>query len=337
MKVAGAGLLLLAGVLAGCTQPGAPERAEQAGQRLAPVAGPTKADRVVPVELRERARITLPPGDGDDIVAVGGSIWVKLQDGHLVRVDPSTNKVAASIALDAPGLPADRHCQGLGTDGTSVWTCATRAKTTPIVRIDPATGKVVETFDVDKASDQVTLPYALGRIWVLTGDGSTLVGLKPGGDMVTLPLEMACSQVTGRGPDLLLTCPLRDTVLRVDATTGKTLARAQVRRPVLISATSRDAWVAGTEGLLRMDAKTLEPTTLYAILNAQNAGAVVATDDEVWVRVAGTFLYRIDPRSGSLTEHVTADPRLSGGSVLVTDDSVWTTAFGNRLLFRLAR
>ncbi len=255
----------------------------------------------------------------------------------MVRVDPRTNKVVGRIRLDEPGLDFRRHCQGLGTDGESLWTCAMNAKTAPIVRIDPATGKVVEKFAVDKHYDQLWLPYASGRIWVLTNAGHTLTGLRPGGDVKNLQLELVGAQVTGSGGALLVTSTLDDTVSRIDAETGKLLNKATVSRPTAVSATKSDAWVATTEGLVRMDAETLAPKTTYKILSGQNADDVLATDDEVWVRVKGKFLYRIDPRSGAITDQITADPLLSGGSVLLTDGSVWTTAYDNRLLLRVSR
>jgi outer membrane protein assembly factor BamB len=323
-------------LLTGCGGSRPPEATRSTGTPT-PVPGPDRPDRVVPLAQRLQARITVPPGDGDDVVEVGGSIWIKMEDGYLTRVDPATNKVVDHIRLDEEHLDFRRHCQGLGTDGTSLWTCAANASTAPIVRVDPATGEVVERFGVDKYYDQLWLPYAAGRIWVLTDGGRTLAGLHEGGDVEELALPMTGTQVTGSGDALLVTSALEDAVVRLDPSSGEVLAEATVRRPTALSATAEDVWVGTTDGLVRLDARTLRPRTVYRVLGGADTGDVAAADDEVWVRVRSGFLYRIDPASGAVTDQVTADPRLSGGSVLVTEDSVWTTAYDNRALFRLSR
>ena len=174
----------------------------------------------VPLAQRTQARIKMPI-DGDDMVEVGGSLWIKSEIGYVIRVDPRTNRVLGKIRLDDKGLPFKRYCQGIGTDGTSVWTCSTHLKTTTMVRLDPTTGAVVESFDIDKFYDQLRLPYVDGRIWVSADGGRTLAGLRAGGDVRRLALDKACGQVAGNGSSLVVSCFIDGVVQRVDARDGQ--------------------------------------------------------------------------------------------------------------------
>ena len=67
----------------------------------------------------------------------------------LVASDPATNMMVGAIKVDTSTL-LDHHCQGLGTDGEVVWACsASRVEDNTaidVVRIDPGTQSVVETF-----------------------------------------------------------------------------------------------------------------------------------------------------------------------------------------------
>src|SRR4051794_26470086 len=139
----------LAALIAGCSSNDSDKTSAQAAD--SPSASPTVVAvdpaQVVPLADRVLARIQMPI-DGDDLVEVGGSIWVKSEIGYVVRVDARTNRVLGRLRLDDKGLPSKRYCQGIGTDGTSVWTCSTHLKTTSIVRLDPRTGKVAETFGI---------------------------------------------------------------------------------------------------------------------------------------------------------------------------------------------
>jgi streptogramin lyase len=293
--------------------------------------------QTVPLPSRLAARIQLPT-DGDSLVELGGSVWIKSETGVLIRVDARTNRVLGTVQLDDRGLPFRRHCQGLGSDGQSVWTCATNLKTTPVVRLDPVTGKVQEKFAVDKSYDQLRMPYVDGRIWVLVDGGKTLAGLRSGGNVLRLPLEKQYSNVTGSGDDLVLASTLENSVVRVDAQSGKVLASADVQQAGVLSGTDEDVWIGSAEGLLRLDAKSLRRKAVYKELSPQISGDVVALPDEVWVRLKGErFLYRIDPATNEVTDFVKADPNLSSGSVLVTDDAIWTTAYDNQRLLRLHR
>jgi outer membrane protein assembly factor BamB len=329
------GMMLAMSVLLTACGGGGDESSTGPRSQSKPTVANASPQVVVPLEKRLIGKAHIP--DGDTMVEVGGSVWVKTDDGQLVRVDPATTRVTGRLQLDQRGL-GQRYCEGIGSDGTSVWTCATNADATPIVRVDPVTAKVVQRYEVDKNFDQLNIPFVNGMMWVLTDDGSTITGLRAGsGSPYKLELGVRCLQATGDGSDLVLTCPADDSVRRVDVETGKTLAKRHLERPYILSASKSSVWVGTTAGVERLDAKTLARLTLFPGIELETTGDIAASDDEVWVRTQGPFLYHIDPNSLRVTEQVSANPALSGGSLLVTDDALWTTAFNDSTVFHLRR
>ncbi len=71
---------------------------------------PVPADPVVvPVSERTEARFDIIGGP-DWLTEADGSLWVKVDDGRVVRIDPATNEVEAEIQAgsDTRDLPGDR-------------------------------------------------------------------------------------------------------------------------------------------------------------------------------------------------------------------------------------
>jgi virginiamycin B lyase len=120
-------------------------------------------DRIDPVSNRVIARITVPFNlNGEGQIAIGaGAVWVPDLSGRVSEINPGTNKVSATFALD-PGLVALTF--GFG----SIWGTNTGAST--LVRMAP-NGKVLATISV--VSQPRFLTADPSGIWVLgQGDGS---------------------------------------------------------------------------------------------------------------------------------------------------------------------
>ena len=150
------------------------------------LAGATTIDAstATTVPLADVQDAELELGSPDYLVELDGTVWVKLDGGDVVAVDPATAKELRSLDVD-PGQ--EQLCQGLGAGGGYLWTCTG----SDVVRIDPETATIVDTIPAAKIPDQANLPFQEGRIWVLGGNGDRLVGIdaasaKPG-DPVALP------------------------------------------------------------------------------------------------------------------------------------------------------
>ena len=147
----------------------------------------------------------------DEWLAGGaGSVWVKTADGYVQRIDPATNQVVANIEVPPLRTPPARN--GLGASDEAVWTCSER----DIVRIDPATNTVAATVPVDKIVDQGQIPIAFGQAWVLTGDGSTLVGIAEDAVVTEIDLGTRCTELTASETAIWAACPIDGVVVAVD-------------------------------------------------------------------------------------------------------------------------
>ena len=290
------------------------------------------------ISFEERLLATIDIKYPDEIAFVQGFIWVKTDDGHVIKVDPVTNSVVGDIKVDTTSDPY-HYCQGLGTDGENIWACSASGdedhRTIDVVRIDPNSQSVVETVKVGKIFDQFNMPFLLNQIWVLSGSGDKLVGI----DITTnqpspaIDLGARCFQVAVVSGSLLLTCKHDNLILRIDPEKMEVTERLTFPNPRNIAATENGIWLSQDNAIVRLDTKSLNPVTTFPILsNAE----IFATKEAVWVRLEDGFLYQIDPVSNQLIEQIKNDQNLSIGSILVTPDSIWTTASDDDLLIRLS-
>jgi streptogramin lyase len=269
----------------------------------------------------------------DGLAVLGDAVYVKTDKGDVVRVDRSSGTIVGSVEVDQQN-DAGHYCMGIGSDGTSLWTCSAGPDGTDLVRLDPETLDITERAGVDKVFDQLTLPVVDGRVWSIVGAGDHVTVVDEStSDTASYPLGRRCFQLAATTDRVFLTCSLSDEVLALDAGTGKVLVTADVQNPVNISAVGDDVWVSGSDGLHRLTAD-LEPVTTYAGLSAGPEGDLVATPDAVWIRQPEGFLFRLDLASGESTRYV-IDPVPSGGSVLATGDEVWVSEFNDNVVRRV--
>jgi streptogramin lyase len=261
----------------------------------------------------------------------GGYLWVKQDDGMVVRIDPRTARPSGKLRADTK---SEHLCQGLGSGGGAVWSCSG----SDIVRIDPKRLTVTDSIPVGKVFDQGKLVFVGGRIWVLTGEGDSLVGIDAASASPGSPIALpdACSEL-GAGPDTIwVLCPFAGKVLAVDPAGASVEAELEIDSPTFAVATESDLWVGSAGDLVRVDLETLEPVARYVGLDPGPDGDVAVDGEEVWVRTPAGFLHRIDAASNTVAEQIEPDEALSGGAVLFAEGSLWTTAFDDSLLLRLS-
>jgi hypothetical protein len=267
-------------------------------------------------------------GGPDWLVATAGSLWVKRDDGHVNRIDPETGDIEAEIVTRVTSTDG---CNGLGVSADAVWTCSGP----DIVRIDPETNEVTDTIPTGKVFSQGRLVEAADRIWVLSGTGDQLVGVTTAdntpGDPVALPV--ACTDLAVADGVIFAACPDADTVLRFDPATGSVTAKVTVPGASQISGTSGAIWVAGADGLMRLDPSSLATQLTVPGMATGWLGSVLAGPADVWVRGDDPFLTRIDASTGARTRIVSAP--YGAGDVLVDGDRVWTSDNEGSLLVRL--
>lgn len=277
----------------------------------------------------------------DEMVFVSGFVWAKTADGHLVAVDPSSNEVVVDVKVDTTSDP-HHYCQGMGTDGTDIWACSAGGdadnRTIDVVRFDPRSESVVATFAVDKVFDQLDLPVAGGKVWVLTELGTELVGIDVSTNEISpaISLGVRCFQLAAAGDGLLATCALDNLLLSVDVARGEVVAEVSVSNPRQIAASDSGIWVSQDSAIVRLDPETLQPTVrITGLPNVGFTGDVLVTEDAIWVRQEDAFLYRFDPDTLAVVEQISPAVPLSGGGVMIASDALWVTAYDDNLLARL--
>ena len=278
----------------------------------------------------------------DEIVFAQGFIWTKTADGHVVQVDPATNAVVGDIKVDTTS-DIYHYCQGLGTDGQNIWACSASGeednKTIDVVRVDPQTQSVVETFKVGKIFDQFDMPFLANQIWVLSGSGDKLVGIDVTSNQPNPAIDLGtrCFQLAVVDQMLMATCALDNLVLQIDPAKKEVTARVTVKSPRFIAGNENGVWIVQDNAVVRLDPISLQPIIAFTQLsNVGISGDIFVTEDAVWLSQESGFLYRIDPASNEIIEQIQTDQNISSGTVLVTSDSVWTTDVENNRLIRLS-
>jgi streptogramin lyase len=191
----------------------------------------------------------------------------------------------------------------------------------------------VATLAARKIAAQGDIPVAFGHAWVLTGDGSTLVGIADDAVATTIDLGTVCTQVAASDAAIWAACPTEGVALKVDPVAGEVVARVPGLPNALAVAAGAQVWVGFDGGLARIDEERGEVTGTADAVGDSRSGIAV-TPDAVWVHNPGLFLRRIDPATAAVVEDVVT-PEEDGGSVLVAFGSVWATASDQNVLYRL--
>jgi hypothetical protein len=109
------------------------------------------------------------PGIPVDVVVGGGAVWVSLQSGVVVRVDPETNEVNQISTEQGPGPMAF----GLG----KLWVAHPRLRV--VTRIDPARLEKVGR-NVKVGPDVRALTVLRGSVWAVSAGADQVQRIDPG-------------------------------------------------------------------------------------------------------------------------------------------------------------
>jgi hypothetical protein len=120
-------------------------------------AGP-RLVRVDPATGRTVATIALTSDDAAHAVAADAAgVWVEaFASGHLTRVDPGTNRIVGRVQL------GDGFLNSLAADDLAVWATQGGPNGSTLVRIDPASGRVIARLPVPAT----TVAVGDGEVWV---------------------------------------------------------------------------------------------------------------------------------------------------------------------------
>jgi hypothetical protein len=244
------------------------------------IVGTSGVTRVDAGSDRVLARIDVPgTGDHGRIAAGEGSVWVTAPDlrgdgsrGNLVRIDPSTNEVVATIHVGGP-------IGGLGVGGGWVWVSRPEAGPGTLFRIDPETNRVVDDVQVGTSPGQPV--YAGGYVWVPSTDRSfSNVKVDPGSGRVVD--EVSGPPVSAAGDGSLWAIG-DDAVVRLDPVSGAIRSTIPIERASAVEVDGSTAWVV-------VMARSRDPELFLPIAGT----ATVTTIDTASDRIVGEPLHLED-------------------------------------------
>jgi streptogramin lyase len=115
--------------------------------------------------------VNIPAGERPANLAVGeGAVWVWNHARQLLRIDPRTNKVVATIEGVSATLGA-----GVAVGGGSVWVVVPSG----IGRVDPAVNDIVEVLPIGPGQ-YVDLAWFDGELWASSVDRNIVYRIVPG-------------------------------------------------------------------------------------------------------------------------------------------------------------
>lgn len=254
-----------------------------------------------PRRLVAAARIHIP-GGLVDVAAGDGGIWVT-GFGTVTRVDPSTNRVVARIAV--PGTGDHSHMAvGFG----AVWVTASEGRPGALIRIDPKSNRIEATIQIGRPVHEVELLN--GFVWVTRPES---------------------------GPPTLLSVDHRTNRL---APSNSAAPPTPVMTGSIRGFGS--AWLAHDDVVLRMDPESAEIQARILVAAADIAigpdGVWVMTDTpssspDLYIPIPGRpgKILLIDPR----TNRIATSPVSFGygpAAMAVADDSLWVGEYGSQVL-----
>ena len=255
-----------------------PDGPEPAALRLAAATG------------EEQARVPLPGGSCEMLAAGFGSLWACTPDG-LVRIDPVTNAIAASVPFQTPqqfGRPA--------VSDDAVWSLSGDIVATDVVRIDPGTNAVTATYPLGHAAAQIT--YGLGYLWATsTGDG------------LLLRIDPVSGEVTTAVSDLV-------DPFMVTTGAGRVWVGLQGR------ALNEDP-DPSVPDLFRFDPATGAGDGQDYGLGTESVNDIALTKGSAWIQTPNPTLLRLDPETAAIESVITSDR--GSGSIAISGDSLWMT------------
>jgi ABC-type branched-subunit amino acid transport system substrate-binding protein/outer membrane protein assembly factor BamB len=307
---------------------------------------PSTAARPLAARRRRLAGRTLLAGGLVLLAAAGAAAIATLGGGEDEEPPPQRNGIAAFesdgvrlASFTDTGTPPSNVAVGEG----AVWALGLEEGT--VSRIDPETKKVVKRFRTKGAATDIAA--GAGAVWIRTGDGS-LDRLNPDTGAVTKSVKLPEGEYQGDLPFQNWGFPgiavgagavwaINDdrTVSRIDAATGRRLARIDVDAATIAAGREGVWFLEGedTRAVRRIDPKTNRPGQRIPI-GAQHLSALAVGGGRVWASAEGDGLvWRIDPGRDPVTR--TIDVGVGVTFLAYGAGAIWTANYSDGTVSRI--
>ncbi len=272
-------------------------------------------------------RIRVPTGPG--WLGIGfGSVWLSKSESHCVlRIDPRTNRVVATIPVGAdPEL-------GVGIGLGSVWIADPKDRS--LTQIDPVRDRVVRTIDIDLAADpEGSIGVGAGSVWLMTNvlgtpSGTlTRIDAATGRVIANIAVKPGSHGVLAAFGSVWVTSASDATVTRIDPGRNAVVASIAVHpMPRFMAAGAAALWVLSQSdgSLARIDPRTGRVVATVDVGVPGEGGDLAVGAGYVWVSAEGTPLSQVDPRTNRLLRQYVGGRkddtlRVGFGSAWVVDE-----------------
>lgn len=264
------------------------------------------------------AQAVIAVGQRPGVPAAGaGAVWVpNTGDGTVSRIDPSTNRVVATLHIGDQLAFYKRDCEAKG----SVHSFMTMS---------------VHVRDCDLPSAVAT---GGGALWVLKNDDQAVVRVDPSTERIVarIPLGFVPFDMAATDSAVWVTGYWSDQLVRIDPTSNQVVARLTVPDGAAgIAASDQAVWAASSIAgqVSRIDPRTNQVVATIALTCPAGCYvgsyplAVVATPDAIWVRTVGDGLVvRIDPQTNGVVANIDVSDsvgRSGEDHLAVLDGALW--------------
>ena len=256
---------------------------------------------------------------------------------------PGSNKAAAIVVppnsaamIDENGKTIESYV-GVGRRPTAVavgaggvWVANSESGT--VSRLDPATGKFVDTIGV--GADLNDVAVGLGSVWVADGNDGTVTEIDPSLDQVAGTIPQGGQPTVAPDPVFYVAVDSShvwatrgNQLLRIDPHTGQVEVWAKVGNPTGLATGGGYVWVTTqSQNLLRIDPRT--PNNVAKQPLAAEPIAPVYARGSLWL-IQGSEIQQINPISLAAGNafHVAGGP----SSLAAGNGALWVVAYNGSL------
>jgi YVTN family beta-propeller protein len=233
--------------------------------------------------------VSIPVGSGEfGSLAVGeDSVWVTTFDeDKLSRIDPATNTVVAEIAVGT-------NPEGIAVTPGAVWVSNHRGGS--IWRIDPATNAVVARIAAGRVgpSGPKDLQYAFGDVWTTVPNSSIIIRLDPETNEVAT-IDVVTVENLIVGDDVLYATDALAKISEIDPASNEVLRRFYPDAAVWLYGDGSFWSVEGSD-LLRLDTASFAPTEIWHVTGEPTGYASITfTGGSFWLLTDDGFLLELE-------------------------------------------
>ena len=289
-----------------------------------------KAVQVPYASIKPTATIKIG-GTADWVLVTQDAVWVASTKPYAVlRVDPATNKIVASVRISGEA------CSGLAEGFGSIW-APICGKKPALVRIDAAKNAISTILPIAPAGPEGGIATSNDSVWLIADQNGTLVRINPSTNSVRQKISIppgSDNPIFSNGT-VWITGIEENVLTAVDANSGKVLESISIGpKPRFLTAGGGSIWTLnqGDGTVSRVDEKSRKVVATIPVGIPGTGGDIDYGADSAWPTVFDVPLTRIDAKTDRVVRQWTGK---GGDSLRMGFDSLWVTDYKKGLLLRI--